>query len=99
MKIFGEGKKELFAYFAYFAYFIYLILHILHVLYILHVLHILDKQTPVVISFPKTYHIISLSVVLVFVFVFIFVFVFVSVFLKTLPAAYHNSNPFVKLKA
>ena len=32
MKIFGEGKKELFAYFAYFIFFILRILYILRIL-------------------------------------------------------------------
>ena len=36
----------------------------------LHILHILHNQTPFVISFPKTYDIMGLLVVLVFVFVF-----------------------------
>ena len=52
------------------------VLHILHILHILHFLHILHKihtwhtlqnQTPFVISFPKKYKIIGLSVVPVFV--------------------------------
>ena len=50
---------------------------------ILHILHILHNQTPFVISFPETYHIIGLSVVLVFVFVSVLAFVFVFSFSKT----------------
>ena len=55
-------------------------------------LHIFQNQTPFVISFPETYRIIGLSLVLVFVFVLVFVviFVFVSVFSKTLPARMRN---------
>ena len=50
---------------------------------ILHILHILHNQTPFVISFPETYHIIGLSVVLVFGFVSVLAFVFVFSFSKT----------------
>ena len=53
-------------------------LHIPHYLHILHTLNILHNQNPIVISFPKAYNNIGLSVVLVFVFVFDFVFVFLS---------------------
>ena len=61
-------------------------------LHILNILHIFHNQTPFVISFPETYRIIGLSLVLVFVFVLVFVvmFVSVSVFSKTLPARMRN---------
>ena len=48
-------------------------LHILHILHTLHTLHILHNQTRIVISFPKSFNIIGLTVV-VFVFVFVFLF-------------------------
>ena len=81
----GDGgkysEKENFARFAYFAYSAHFlqvlhnlailhIFHILHILQIVHILHFLHNQISFVISFPKTYHIIGLSVVLVFVIVF-----------------------------
>merc|ERR1711952_596954 len=37
------------------------ILHNLHILYMLHILHNLHNNTPIVISFPKTYSIIGVS--------------------------------------
>ena len=46
----------------------------------LHIMHILHIQTRLVIFFPKTYHIVGLSVVLLLVFVFVFVFAFDFVF-------------------
>ena len=49
-------------------------LHILNILHTLHPLHILHNQTRIVISFPKSYNIIGLSIVVVFVLCLCFYF-------------------------